>query len=354
VSLATLNEANVTRMRLSVPAWGRWWADVDLAEPVALKGAAALVAAGQVMAGTIISGGAVNGRAAYRVVAGAGGWAKALPSKAYQDDGGVRLRTVLGDAAREVGETLADVPADLLGPHFARPAAPAYELLNLLAPQNWYTDFAGVTHIGRRPTTEYTGNAPRVRVDPLMPVVDLAIDSLAGLVPGVTVDGSAPAADVEFNLTPERLTASVYASATGLPGRLEAWAELLAGLDPRARYRTTYEYRVVTQDGARLNLQPVRVSSGMSDLADVPVRLAPGIEADFTLGSLVLVAFADADPSRPQVISGDASGSPGWMPMQLRIGGPGALGAARETDPVQAGPFSGVIVRGSARIKVSL
>jgi len=354
VSLATLNDANVVRLRLPVPAWGRWWADVDLAEPVALKGAAALVVAGQAMTGTIISGGAANGRAAYRVVAGAGGWGKKLPAKPYQDDGGVRLRTVLSDAARELGETLADVPADLLGPHYARPAATGQELLNLLAPQNWYTDFAGVTHIGRRPTTEYTGNAPRVRVDPLMPVVDLAIDSLAGLVPGVTVDGSAPAGDVEFNLTPERLTASVYASATGLPGRFEAWADLFAALDPRARYRTTYEYRVVTQDGARLNLQPVRVSSGMSDLADVPVRLAPGVEADFMLGSLVLVAFADADPSRPQVISGDASGAPGWMPLQLRFGGPGALPIARQTDTAQCGPFSGVITGGSARIKASL
>jgi len=354
LSLATLNGYSVTKLRAPVPAWGLWWADVDLAEPQALKGAAALVVAGQTLSGTIVSGGAANGRAAYHIVGGGGGWGKALPAKPYQDDGGVRLRTVLGDAARELGETLADVPNTYLGPHYARPAATGTELLNLLAPKNWYVDFAGVTHIGRRPAATYTGSAPRVRVDPIVPVIDLAIDSLAGLLPGVQVDGSAPATDVEFNLTPKRLTASVYSTASGLPARLEAWADLLAALDPRARYRASYEFRVVTQSGERLNLQPVRIASGMPDLASVPVRLAPGVKAKHLPGSLVLVSFADADPSRPYVFAGDAADAPGWMPLELDLGGPGALGVARMTDPVVAGPFGGTIVGASARIKASL
>ena len=354
MSLATLNGYSATKLRLPVPAWGLWWADVDLAEPQALTGAAALVVAGQAMSGTIVSGGAIHGRAAYHVVGGGGGWGKSLPAKPYQDDGGVRLRTVLNDAARKLGETLADVPATLLGPHYARPAATGTELLNLLAPQNWYVDFAGVTHIGRRPATAYTGSAPRVRVDPIVPVIDLAIDSLAGLLPGVQVDGSAPATDVEFNLNPKRLTASVYTTASGLPARLEAWADLLAALDPRARYRASYEFRVVTQSGERLNLQPVRIASGMPDLGAVPVRLAPGVKAQHLPGSLVMVSFADADPSRPFVFAGDHPDSPGWMPLELDLGGPGALGVARMTDPVQAGPFGGAILGGSARIKASL
>ncbi len=185
-------------------------------------------------------------------------------------------------------------------------------------------------------------------------MIDLAIDALDALVPGVQVDGNAPATDVEFSLTPDRLTASVYSSANGLPQRLEAWADLFAALDPRARYRACYEYRVVLQAGERLSLQPVRVASGMPDLANVPVRLAPGVKARHLQGSLVVVAFADADPSRPFVFAGDAPDAPGWMPLELDFGGPGALGVARMTDPVQAGPFSGVIVNGSARIKASL
>jgi hypothetical protein len=346
VSLATLNGTNVTRARVHVPAWGRWWADLDLAEPVAQSGAAALVVAGQTMAGTIVSGGAANGRAAYRVVGGAGGWGRTLRAKPYSDDGGVRLRTVLGDAAAEAGETIADVP------HYARPSAPAFEILNLQASQNWYIDFAGVTRIGQRAATTYTGSAPRVRVDPLVQVIDLAVDSIAGLVPGVQVDGHEPATDVQLELDPERLTARIYYAASPLSQRLKAWADILRGLDPRARYRGTFEFRVVTQSGERLNLQPVYAASKLPDLANVPVRLAPGVKAQHLLGSLVMVAFADADPSRPYVFAGDAADAPGWLPISLELGGPGALPIAYQGSSVVAGPFGGSVVLGSTLAKV--
>lgn len=353
MSLATLNGASVTRARVHVPAWGRWWADLDLAEPVEQSGAAALVVAGQSMSGTVVSGGAVNGRSAYRVVGGAGGWGRTLPAKSYNDDGGVRLRTVLGDAAAEAGETLADVPATLLGPYYARPSAAASELLNLLAPQNWYVDFNGVTRIGQRPATIYTGTAPRVRVDPLAQVIDLAVDSIAGLVPGVQVDGMRPATDVEYDLDPKRLTARVYYAPAPLTRSLEVQRRLLELLDPRARYRGTFEYRVVTQSGERLNLQPVYAAAKMPDLANVPVRLAPGVKAQHFLGSLVMVAFADADPSRPYVFAGDAPDSPGWMPLALELGDAAALGIAYQGSAVQAGPFGGAVTVGSARFKVT-
>jgi hypothetical protein len=353
MSLATLNGASVTRARVHVPAWGRWWADLDLAEAVTQSGAAALVVAGQAMAGTIVSGGAANGRAAYRVVGGAGGWGRTLPAKPYNDDGGVRLRTVLGDAAAEAGETLADAPATLLGPHYARGEGPASVVLNTLASQNWYVDFAGVTRIGQRAATTYAGTAPRVRVDPLARVIDLAVDSIAGLAPGVQVDGMRPATDVEFNLDPKRLTARVYYATAPLTRSLEVQRQLLELLDPRARYRASFEYRVVTQSGERLNLQPVYAASKMPDLANVPVRLAPGVKAKHLLGSLVMVAFADADPSRPYVFAGDAADAPGWMPIELELGDAAAFGIAYQGSPVQAGPFGGAVTVGSTRFKVT-
>jgi hypothetical protein len=143
-------------------------------------------------------------------------------------------------------------------------------------------------------------------------------DSLATLLPGVTVDGSEPATDVEWSLDGGRLTVRVYAG-TRLPRRLEAFRRLVEALDPRRQYRGATEYRVVTQEGNRLNLQAVRAASGMPDLARVPVRLAPGIRAEHTPGSFVLVAFADADPARPFVFAGDAAGAPGWTPATLSI-----------------------------------
>jgi hypothetical protein len=42
------------------------------------------------------------------------------------------------------------------------------------------------------------------------------------------------------------------------------------------------------------------------------------------------------------------------MPLQLQLGGPLALGVARQTDPVQAGPFAGVVTGGSVRVRASI
>lgn len=352
MSLATFNGNSAPRVRVQVPAWGCWWAGIDLAEPVEVSGAAVLELASTPLACTVLSGGVADGRAAYRAVSGAGGWGKAITKKSYNDDSGVALSKVLGDVARDVGETIADVPTTRLGPHYARPAGYAYEVLNLLAPKNWYVDFAGVTRIGKRPTVAYTGGAPRVRNSPALGVIDLAVDTLDGIAPGMTIDGSLPATDVEIDLTPERLTARVYAGdrAGALDSqRLEAIAQVIAALDPRARYRGSYEYRVVTLAGNRLNLQPVRIASGLDDLAAVPVRGPAGVSATVMLGETVVVTFLDADPSRPCVIAHDERDAPGWMPLFVELGATGLLPVACMTDPVQAGPFSGTIIGMPAR-----
>lgn len=353
MSLVTLGGVPAGAARMQVPAWGRWWGDLSLTEPTLLAGAQTLVFADVPAVCTVISGGVFNGRAAYRVVGGAGGWGKNLPAKPYQNDLGVKLANILGDAARSVGETLQGATG-ATGPQFARAEGPASAVLHLLAPRNWYVDFAGATQIGQRPVTTYTGKAPRTRVDPAVNVIEIATDTIAGILPGLQVDGSLPATDVEFELTEKRLVARVYAG-RGRSRRLDAIARILEALDPLRRYRGTYEFRVVTQDGERLNLQPVRAASGLPDLPRVPVRPGTaGLRATVQLGELVLVAFADADPSRPQVIAHDAADAPGFMPAEIDIGESPRLGVARITDTVQAGPFAGAITGASARVKACL
>lgn len=356
MSTATLNGATASRARVQVGAWGCWFADVDLTTPEALSGAATLVIADQTFQGTVLSGGAFDGRAAYRIVGGKGQHGKPLPKKGYINDAGVSLATVLRDAATSAGETLGALPTTKLGPHYARPEGTT--LGDLLAEhfhRNWYVDFAGVTQLGQRPATTYTGTAPRTRTDPAVGVVELAVDSLAGIVPGVQVDGALPATDVEIEVTPDRITARIYHGLrTTATSRLnEALAAIVRSLFPRLAYAGTWEFRVTSQSAERLNLQPARVASGMPDLRNVPVR--PGVagaKAKVALGELVLVAFADCDPSRPQVYAHDAADAPGWMPLEITIGGPLAFPIAYQGSPVQAGPFSGANVGGSTLAKV--
>lgn len=354
VAACTLGGYACTRARVQVPAWGLWWADVNLAEPAELSGRVSFVLADKTFSGTIMAGGVVNGRAAYHVVGGAGGWGKTLDEKPYRSDSGLKASTIINDTAAAAGETVEGAPTTRVGPHFARANGPASRVLHLLAPRSWYVGFDGVTRFGARTAVTYTGDGARTRPVPEARATEIATETIGDLVPGVVVDGLEPATDVEYELSDTRLTVRVYVG-TGTTRRLSAIEKIVAALFPDIRYRGLYEYRVTGQTGERLDLEPVRVATGMPDLSSVPVRPGmAGLRADVALGSLVLVAFVDADPSRPAVVSHEAPDEPGWMPLFLELGGPGALGVARTTDAVVAGPFGGTIVGGSVRVKASL
>lgn len=354
---ASIDGVPVTKARVQIPAWGRAWADVDLAEPVDFVNGShkTLEIGGVSVAVTIASGAAAHGRAGYHAVAGKGGWGKPLSPKSYLDDAGTRSALILSDAAAECGETITGLPTTRGGSHFARSDGPASDVLHALAFRNWYVGLDGVTRIGRWPVTTYAGDAPRTKVDTISNTIELATESVVGLVPGVVVDGMAPALDVEYLLESSRLTVRVWGGASFTSRRIEAMRKIFDALDPRRKYRGSYEFRVVTRSGERVNLQPIRASSGFGDLAKVPIRPGlAGTRADVKLGSAVVVSFLDADPSRPFVYAHDHADSPGWMPDAIELGGPGALGVARITDTVQAGPFAGAITGCSATVRARL
>lgn len=355
MSLASINGLPVSRLRAQVPDWGAWWVDLDCTADDALSGSVELHLGGETLQGAIASGGPQFGRSRYRVVGGKGKWGKVLPRKPYLDDAGVTVAKVLADLAREAGETIADAPSTRQGPHYARAEGPAADTLNLLAARNWYIDFAGVTHVGKRAATTYDGDAPRLNPDPAVQVVELATDSIAGLVPGVQVDGRPPATDIEFELTGSRLTARVYHGAVR-SRRRQALYSLVRSLFPHLAYVGTWEYRVLAQMGERLTLMPARSATNLPALRAVPVRPGiPGAKGTVLPGELVLVTFADPSlgPSRPQVFAHDHADSPGWLAtVDLSLGGPVALPIAYQGSAVQAGPFVGVVTLGSTFGKV--
>lgn len=340
---STLNGRLVTDARVSIPAWGCWYADATVDGDAAVTGAVELRIADLTLKGTALSSGALNGRTRVRVVAGAGGWGKTIKSASYANDAEVKASTVLTDAAKEAGEAIdaATLPNSRVGSHYARKEGAASRSLELIAPSAWYVGEDGVTRVGKRATSTIPVGVTRESIDRARGIAVLASDSIAKILPGVVVDGMV-AVDVEHTTSAEGgLRSTIWSGrGTGASRRLASIKRLVEALFPQLPFLGTWEYRVVTQEGKRLNLQPVRVSTGMPTLRRVPMRPGQaGSDSDLTPGARVLVTFVDGQPGRPAVVAlEDAEGS-GFKPIMTSIDattlvklGAGALPVARAGD----------------------
>lgn len=320
---ATLNGHRVMSGRVHIPKWGFWHAEVTLDGEITLAGAAVLKIADATFNGTVTSGGPSKGRSTFRIVAGAGGWGRTIKRKSYANDANDKISTVLGDAAREIGETLAPIAStERVGANFTRPEATASTVLQMVAAQAWYVDEAGVTRLGSRAPGALVGTVTRVTpVNLARGKIVLAAESIATILPGLVVDGLT-AVDVEHDISANGLRSTVWGSQEG--SALDSFRGLMEQADPSWRFRGVTEYRVGELEGTRLNLQPVLVSTGMPDLHRVTIRPGvPGCSAETGLGSYVLVGFVNADESRPFVAHFPDEDSAGFQPTKLvlRAGG---------------------------------
>lgn len=349
----TLAGHTATDASITIPAWGVSYADVSLDGELTLTGRVTLVVADLTLQATVLAGGPAQGRSFYRLVAGAGGWGKTIPRKSYSNDLGVKLSTVLGDAAAAVGETLDLTSFDTstrLGPQFVRPEGPACRVLELVSPSAWYVREDGVTRLGARPSSTLAATAARTsQLDLARGTLTLASETIAGILPGLTVDGLT-ALDVEHEASAKGGLRSRIWGKQGGEGsrRLAAYRAIVDQIDPNRKFRGLAEYRVGIQDGDRLTMQAVRVSSGMPDLARVVMR--PGISgasSTVQLGCRVLVGFVDADPARPVVVSFEEAEGLGWKPVSTLIDASGDLGLGVTASLVEIGSNSPSVTVGA-------
>ncbi len=337
MATGTLAGYTLTHCRASLPAWGIGYVDCTVDREVTLTGSATVQLADLSLVCSVVSGGPHQGRSYYRLCLGAHGWGRDIAAKSWANDAGVKVRTVLEDAAAAAGERFAAYPTGTVGLAWDRQEGPASTTLQLLYPEGWYVGEDGLTRVGKRASVVYSGTATRGAYDPARGTLELAAESIATLVPGIVVDG-VEAVDVLHELTPDRLRTTIWGSTTtGTSRRLAAMRRMLEQLQPRAKYAGLWPYRVVSRTGERLNLQPERVSMGMPDIRNA--RIMPGVQgckAETALGSIVLVAFVGTDPSRPVVVAFDDADSSGFDPARLYIGSGSDLveiGGGTETPP---------------------
>lgn len=312
---ATLGGERIRSGRVHVPGVGVWHAEIEMEGDPALSGAHTLALGTLRLAGTVDD--ARSGRnaqvARYTLVGGGGGWSRILPARSYHSDAGVRAATVAQDAAREAGETLADVrpSAEMVGVDYVRSRGPAsVALADVAAGVPWWVDFEGRTHVAPRAEADADPDAYEVlEVDPAERVVTLAVDDLRRV--GI---GSVLRERLDEPLTVRSMEIEID---DGGSVRVRAWcgapstsrsrlASALRGIVDRVRAERllgVWTYQVVRQtaDG-RLELRATERGAGLPDVG--PVSVWPGVagaSSEVTGGAEVLVEFVNGDRRRPLV-----------------------------------------------------
>lgn len=186
---ATLNGSRVTRANVILPFKGAWTADVWIDEATDVTGSVTLVIGDLTLKGTVTRGGSFTGRSAFRLIAGAGGWMKALDARYYKSPFGVKASAVLTDAGKEVGETVTVTADRTLGQFFVREQGPAARVLAMLADQWWIRE-DGVTVVGVRTSATIVEPFEVISAAPEKGRVEVASDTPAVWVPGSKFNSS--------------------------------------------------------------------------------------------------------------------------------------------------------------------
>ena len=358
----TLNGSPVLRGNIAFPRWGLWWADLQIGtrdkSQGIINGAATIVANGVTLNGTIVAGSDYAGKAFYRIVGGAGGWQKQIPPKAYRGEIGIRLSTVVTDAAAACGETLAPLTAaqqsTILGKAWMRPGSigggEAARTLDAVAPEGWYVDELGVTHIGVRAPSTLGQVYTLLDKRPERKFAIIATDSFVGIVPGVTIEGW-EIAHVRHEITPDAVRSHVWGvvGTTASDRVHQVFARIVRQLTRPLWFHGLYRYRVTAVSGGFLDLQPVASTFGLPPLSNVAMQSGvPGGGGTPTLGSIAYVQFANGDPTDPVVVHYSGPGGAKFVPA---ISGLDALtevdiGASAAT--VKVGATANVVAVGAA------
>lgn len=202
----TLNGERCKTLRIMVPKTGPWLADVELeGSPAAPSGLSTLVVGASTLTGTAAPEATSRylTRVKARLIAGAAGWRKNLPARAYHNDvpGGVSAKSVLDSTAAACGETLTgDYPADRLGFDYVRANGPAYRAIGRIA-AGWWVGYDGQTRMLARASSSASAPIEIKDFDAHSRVAELEIAELEDIAIGMVIGDSklpAPAAVEAF------------------------------------------------------------------------------------------------------------------------------------------------------------
>lgn len=326
---ATINGQNATSVTVQVPNAGAWFADVDLETDPDVSGSATIKLGELELRGTVVDAfsGTHGLQRRVRVVAGGAGWGKLLAPKHYHNDSGVRARSVVDDAAREAGESLASGNLALakVGVDYVRTAGPAAQAIeNVVGAVPWWVDFDGVTHVETRSETQLVPASYEVLdFDPREQIATVAAGDLRVLAIGAWLTERLDEPQVIREMTIEARAESVRVrawcgGASDSRGRVAGLFRALVDRVTDRKLFGLWRYRVVQMSSDRVELQAVRREAGLPNA--LPISMWPGVagaHAEPQPGAEVLVQFIEGDRTMPIVAHFAGKDGTGWAPTNL-------------------------------------
>jgi hypothetical protein len=176
----------ITKARVTIPEYGTWAADVSLSDSSQIPIITTLTIGDLSMSAAVIRMASFSGSKSARLIGGFGGWRKTLARGMYASSGGVRLSTVLQDAATELGERIVVADDRSLGTLYVRQEAPGQRLLRNLIGPVWWIDPSGVTQTGPRSGGDITSQFDVIHWSGGKGSFEIATETYADWMPGRT------------------------------------------------------------------------------------------------------------------------------------------------------------------------
>jgi hypothetical protein len=311
-----IESSNITNSITHWAEFGSWNVDGCLDHGPVPTGEATVVIGDLEFTGTIKRAGEDAPEKPHFVLVGGLGWHTAIARPlSFQNDSGVKLRTVLKNLASAAGITAIEYPTDVtIGRYYeciaSRPGHEATyaDALNELyyagyCP-SWRVDPDGVTRFGSRAATETEGRHTTLSPNKGVGETTYGIDSPAAFWPGGLID-SVPTKRLEIRqLRSGKLELDAWSTESS-PSIRELVRAMVSDLDDPVR---TYKVKTCHADG-RLDLVPPPDASHLPEMRNVEQWVMGGIMYVADKGDEVMVMFRDRRKTRPAVIGCKLRGS---------------------------------------------
>lgn len=307
----SVNGERVVSGVITVPYYGPWNAELVLAvtddhDP----GSPATITLGNLtMKGTVSRSAGFSGSRSMRIIGGAAGWRKKIAAKGYSHDAGVKLSTVLQDAASAAGEKIVVSDERIIGTAYARRNDLAESVLKHHVAGQWWIDNDGVTQTKARPSGPIASVFTVINYSGSKGRFEIATEAYADWMPGRSF--SSPVltdpqtiSSVSFVAEKGAIKTIVTNTSTKEERLLQSFRSLVQDELSRLFYGPPVEYVITSADTMKINCAPVDAASKWPPLSNVPLK--PSISGEIvkpTVGGKALIVFLDNDPTQYRCIS---------------------------------------------------